>query len=162
MSILSVDGAEIVEHICKEPLDLRWFDVFMKNDWENMFAKISLDLPDEWRKKIGAYFYQKALRIEKDYNIYYRLYDLRRKMEQMCLYGCETFDGILVSLCKSYPNIPGYQLQEAFAQYQTYAGAESTEREAERVLEFYGTAPEGGMTVDTVSKLLKENGFLKQ
>ncbi len=145
----------------KEPLDVRWIDVFIKNDWEDMFTRIdTATLSEEWKQRAGAYFYKKALKVEK--GGYYVNGSLRIRLYRMLEYGWQDYENILVNLCRSYSNIAKYQIYDMFTTYQEILGKEATAQEAERVVEFYRTTSEkDSKKADIVAQMLKALGFLK-
>ena len=113
-------------------------------------------MPEAWKHKAGAYFYQKTLKIEK--GGYGRL---RIRLHSLVRYGWQNFENILVSLYKSYYNIGEYQIRDIFTTYQEIVGKEATEQEAERVVAFYRTtSKKDSKRADIIAQILKDYGFL--
>ncbi len=158
--VLSMESYHELKRPIREPLDMRWIDTFIRNDWENLFTRIDVaTMPEVWKHKAGAYFYQKTLKIEK--GGYYSVGSLRIRLHRLVQYGWQNFENILVSLCKSYYNIGEYQIREIFTTYQEIVGKEAAEREAERVVAFYRTtSKKDSKRADIIAQILKDYGFL--
>lgn len=161
-SVLSLDGAQYIRRPLKEPLDLRWIDVFIQNDWEVLLYRMGSDLPQEWRQKAGAYFYKKAQQVEQNGKVYDAVSNLCKQLRMLGRYGWQTYDNLLVNLCKTYKKILGYQLREVFRQYQKVAGEEATGREAARVVALYRSTFKHSSDADSLIQILIEDGFWKE
>ncbi len=158
--VLALEYYRELKRPIKEPLDWRWIDTFIQNDWEEMFTRMDSDaMPEAWKRKAGAYFYQKALKVEK--SGYYSVGKLRIRLYRMAQYGCQNFENILVSQCKSCYNMAEYHVFDMFAAYQEIAGRQAAIEEAQRVVAFYRSAKDG-KRAESIEQVLKAHGFLPE
>ena len=158
--VLALEDYRELKRPIKEPLDWRWIDTFIQNDWEEMFTRMDSDaMPETWKRKAGAYFYQKALKVEK--SGYYSVGKLRIRLYRMAQYGCQNFENILVSQCKSCYNMAEYHVFDMFAAYHEIAGRQAAMEEAQRVVAFYRSAKDG-KRADSIAQILKTHGFLPE
>ncbi|MDO4669064.1 MAG: hypothetical protein Q4A63_04540, partial [Butyricicoccus pullicaecorum] len=158
--VLALENYRELRRPIKEPLDWRWIDTFIQNDWEEMFNRMDSDaMPEAWKRKTGAYFYQKALQVEK--SSYYSIGKLRIRLYRMKQYGCQNFENILVSQCKSCYNMAEYHVFDMFAAYHEIAGRQAAMEEAQRVVAFYRSAKDG-KRAESIAQILKAHGFLPE
>ena len=79
----------------------------------------------------------------------------------MAQYGCQNFENILVSQCKSCYNMAEYHVFDMFAAYHEIAGRQAAMEEAQRVVAFYRSAKDG-KRADSIAQILKTHGFLPE
>ncbi len=161
VSIRSLSDSEPIKCEIREPLDLRWIDVFIKNRWDDLFSRISSDLPEEYCKKIGKRLYDSCAESEEK-TTNFDASNLCRKLNLMHSYGWDHFDDLLVNLCKAHEDIAGHHISQVLEQYSALAGDEMAQQEAARVLQYFRSNQTYKLSADAVDTLLTERGFLKK
>ncbi len=117
----------------REPIDPRWFDLFMERGEYSNLHFMTQYAPPQAAQKIGEYYRQKLMTPEKTFEEYWIIICIR--MMAKCNYT--KFDGILEAQCRMYPDILPQCWVKVFKEYKLYAGEEACNREAQRVIDAY-------------------------
>ena len=152
----------------KEPLDQRWFEDLMKCDFYQLIQNLAPKEPYELCQKIGKYFYQKILNMSYiqngryTSNIDYEFTNnamLFLRMMEYC--GYSECDYAMLSVCKNKPDISVWNITWLFSRFASCAGEERTEKEAQRVLEFYQKEYKDDEKFEKIKQAFIENGYIK-
>ncbi len=154
------EDATSVRRKIKEPLDVRWYDFFIKNDWEKELGQLTpLHLP-EVCAKVGQYFYQKLTETEKkkkyDHNLVLGRLHMLHKL------GWKEWKDIIWMQCKKYTGLQQWNVIVLLEAYRQCVDADTLSAEAEHILAYY--QKQSGNTVniaDTLKEKFMEHGFLK-
>ncbi len=147
----------------KEPLDQRWFDYIMKLGFDNLLCNLAPKEPYELSQKIGKYFYDKLSDLKSNKNMASNLllskvlYCL--SMMKYCSYN--KFDGVVLNICKYYPQINIWQLRVILYRFRDYTDIKTTSEEAKKILEFCKANSNQNRFVD-IGNLIINEGFIQE
>ena len=154
----------------KQPLDPRWFAHMVENDCLNLLERL---LPLEEAsvcQMVGKVCYEAYCNRNSEQNIQVAPGQVANCVEQTLRYlhifqKCHMPNpqGLILVLCKRQPQISTGHLQPVFAAYQTYAGAESTDKEAKLVLQFYRESNHKSVSmIEKMRDMMLTYGFLTE
>ena len=157
-SHLDSENMEQIGCTLKEPLDPRWFDFFILKQWDSYLFQLTPQNSPEINKKVGEYFYQKAIHPTAKY---FSSADICNCMQMMKQCGCEKFEGILEAQCRGYPKTSEYTWVPIFKKYRECTSEETTYQEAKRVVDVYNKRFQNGKLAQAVKDVLIEHGYFK-
>ncbi len=144
----------------KEPLDVRWFDLFLKKKRNQILYQLGAGCPQEMKQKIAAYFYRDIMNPPKyegfDAGRVYRLMDALKE------YGWTDWKGVLLAQAKQHPNINSYYWCWMFMRFRDCASQEVVYEEAKAVVELYDRYYQGGPGAVEIKNVLTQNGFYQE
>lgn len=126
----------------KEPLDIRWYDYFIKKRFYTALYYIGPYAPSEVADKFAEYYLKSLTTPSKAFSpdIVYR------DMDMLKTYGCKNWNGLLLTLAKIYPDMLIGYWPYLFEKFREYAGDEAAFAEAKLLVKYYkGTKDERDM-----------------
>ncbi len=142
----------------KEPLDSRWFSVFMDKQWDFLLYNL-IPTQSSMKHKIGEYFYQKLIN-NKGRN--FSSTNISNYLEMMKKCGCETFEGVLAVQCRNVLRTSEYTWVPIFEKYKECTNQEATYQEARRVVDVYRNRFQNGKLAQDVQNILTKHGYFKE
>lgn len=154
----------------KEPLDPRWFAHMVQNDCLDLLERL-LPLEDaSVCQRVGTLCHEAYCNQDTAHKIQAAPGQVANCVDQTLRYlhifeKCQLPNpqGLILVLCRRQPQISIGYLQPVFAAYQDYAGAEATNQEARRVLQFYEeTNYKSASMIEKMRDMMRMYGFLTE
>lgn len=142
----------------KEPLDLRWYDLFVQMNWDQVLIQLTPENNDAVCAKVGKYFYDK---LRKPTQKQFALHDVLSSLHMLHDLGWKEFQDLIFAQCQKYQSIQEWHILVMLQAYQSCVDADTVSREANNILDYYSKQKSKKIFVDILKDNFIQKGMLK-